>query len=61
MSRSKIKTVRAWAGFSGGKLNAQKDTGTYDEPRLSIFTSRKAARRAYQDVRRVTITYEVTP
>lgn len=49
------KIIKAWGGFSDGKLNAQKDKGTYDEPRLSIFPTRRAARRAYQDVRRVEI------
>jgi hypothetical protein len=52
------KTVKAWGGFSEGKLLAMKDDGTYDEPRLSVFTSRKAAERAYQDVRRIEITYD---
>jgi hypothetical protein len=53
------KTIKAWGGFSEGKLLARKDDGTYDEPRLSVFTSCKAASRAYQDVRRIEITYEI--
>ena len=47
----------AWGAFVNGKLYIQRpDPGTYDEPRYAIFPTRKAASRAYADVRRIEVT-----
>lgn len=58
--RSAKRTVKAWGGFSDGKLYVMPKSQrprdfVYDEPRYAIFPSRVAARRAYQDVRRIEI------
>jgi hypothetical protein len=50
---------RAWGGFSEGRLHVEKDDGTYDQPRYAIFPTKKAALRAYTDVRRVIIQGEL--
>ncbi len=57
----KIRTVMAWGGFVGGKLDWNaNDTGfggfgvgLVSMP--ALFKTRKEARREYQDVRRVEI------
>ena len=57
--KRKTKTIKAWGGFTDDKLWWSPDNECYDEPRISIFPTRRDAKRAYEDVRRVTITWEV--
>lgn len=61
--RKKGRTLRAWAGFVDGSLYVHQrrflsSIPVYDEPRFAIFPTKRAAKAAYQDVRRVTITVE---
>ena len=54
------KVIKAWGGFSDGKLyvmpkSQRPDEPVYDEPRYGIFPTKKDAMRAYRDVRRVEI------
>ena len=61
-----MKPIKAWGGFVDDKLyvmprNERPDEPTYDEPRYAVFPSRKAAKEAYVDVRRVWITEIVEP
>ncbi len=60
MSPQRRRTVKAWGGFCDGKLYVMEKRfrptePVYDEPRYAIFPTRGAARRAYQDVRRIEI------
>jgi len=60
MGGRKIKVVKAWGGFSGGRLHNWKADDAYAEPAVQwvVYTSRKAARARYEDVRRVSIVIE---
>lgn len=51
------KPTKAWAGYSEGKLHTWPANDGYAEPGtvLEVFTTRKAARARYEDVRRVEI------
>lgn len=54
--RNATRPVLAWGGFCDGRLfwhEQNRDTGTTV---IAIFTSRRAARRLFADVRRVRIT-----
>ena len=54
----RMKPILAWGGFSMNRLFTMDTTDEYEVPGklLEIFTTRKAARCRYQDVRRVRIT-----
>ena len=55
MTRVKIM----WGGFVNGKLDCDKDEGIYDTPRAAVFPTKRAAKRTYEDVRRVTIVWSI--
>jgi hypothetical protein len=50
----KPKPVMAWGGFVDGKL-CEWLSGFYDVEHLSVFRTRRDARRCCEDVRRVEI------
>jgi len=56
--KKKVQVVKAWGGFSDGKLFGNYPPG-YDERRWAIFRSPSEALMAFEDVRPVKITYEV--
>lgn len=49
------KIIKAWGGFSEDSLMCEPDMDIYDEPRYAIFPTRRAAKRAYADVRKIEI------
>lgn len=61
----KSKTIKAWGGFTDGKLHAQLvdsgwgGFGQNKHPSLAVFLTRKEAKKKYHDVRRIEITYPV--
>jgi len=56
--KKREKTIKAWGGFSDGKLYCAT-IWVYDERRWSIFRTRAEAKRAFEDVRRMKIIVEV--
>ena len=55
------KSILAWGGFVDGKLyvmskKERPDEPQYNEPRYAVFPTKRDARRAYRDVRRIRIT-----
>ena len=50
----KPKTVRAWGGFCADRLYAET-VAYYDIPVYAVFRTRRDAKKAYEDVRRVEI------
>lgn len=51
----KAQTVLAWGGFVDGKLT-EWPSGFYDVQHMTIFRTRRDARRCCEDVRRVKVT-----
>lgn len=60
MSRAKVKPVKAWGGFSDGKLDwyVADQNFAWEATLPAIFRSRAEARERYEDYRRVTITVD---
>ena len=58
------KTIKAWGGFSGGRLYSDEvDTGfggygNGTTKMRAVFDKRADAKKQYRDVRRIEITYE---
>lgn len=54
-----MKPLTFWGGFSDGRLHVWRDSAVgIDHPasrRVAIYTSRRNARREYEDVRKVVI------
>lgn len=50
----KRKTVKAWGGFCDGQLHIWPGRSSF-AGEIAVFSSRKFARLAYEDVRRIEI------
>lgn len=58
----RLTTFKAWGGFVDGKLDSDwPSPPEYDAPRYAIFTTRKSAKAAYQDVRRIEVMIKEKP
>jgi hypothetical protein len=61
----KTKTIKAWGGFSEGKLHkilidsGWGGFGQNENPSLAVFLTRAEAKKQYQDVRRIEIKYAI--
>lgn len=55
MKQAKKRPVLAWGGFSDGHLSYEWARNDHNLPSAAVFYTRKAARRCYDDVRRVEI------
>lgn len=58
-----VKAIKAWGGFSEGKLHSWDAADSYDSGpqthrEFAIYQNRHDARKRYEDVRRVTITVD---
>ena len=56
----KTKPVRVWIGFVDGRPWVEETADNYDPPgrRIEAFTTRAAARKRFQDVRRMVLVPE---
>lgn len=65
MARNRFTTFKAWGGFVDGKLYLPQkiciSNMVYDERRYAIFPTRREARTAYEDVRRIEVTIKEKP
>ena len=52
----RLKTIKAWGGFCNSRLYWGLPRG-YDEPRYAVFRRKRDAKRSYEDVRPVTISF----
>lgn len=55
---SETKVIKAWGGFSEGKLDEIPHNDAYDDGGFyarAIFLTRKSAKLRYEDVRRIEI------
>jgi hypothetical protein len=52
---AKETEMKAWGGYVNDKLDVDKKRNEYDEPRYAIFPTRRAAKQAYSDVRRIKV------
>ncbi len=54
------KPIKAWGGFSNGKIDREHEVHTNNEV-MAIFKRKRTASLMYEDVRRVTITIDNPP
>ena len=48
-------TFSAWGGFRENELDIDRGDGAWDEARYAIFATKRAAKRAYEDVRPIKV------
>jgi hypothetical protein len=59
---TKVRVRKLWGGFCDGRLDVRCVDdhwgGANERPSLALFTNYKEAKRQYQDVRNVQLTYQ---
>lgn len=53
--KAKLYRRKMWGGFSDGRLHLWSDGIVGGDTSIAIFTSRAAALRSYEDVRRIEV------